>query len=226
MPLKKFVHFNFASYKMKWEVAQKLERIWWKRYLKNKNVTTYLQWKRSYWQSFIEDHIPHIGSSCLDLGCGPAGIFTVIGDNKVTAVDPLIEEYEYSLKHFSREMYPDIRFITSKMESFSDSKTYDTIFCLNAINHVDDLYASIENIAAYMHDDSSAYVSTDAHRFGFFQQIFKWIPADALHPHQYTSDQYKYIFNQCGLEVIQEKCVKRGRIFDYVLFTLKKNRPN
>ncbi len=38
----------------KWRLAQHLEIRWWKNYLKSKDKDTYYQWKRSYWNDFIQ----------------------------------------------------------------------------------------------------------------------------------------------------------------------------
>ena len=187
---------------------------------------SYLAWKKSYWSDFIQTNQCKIGDHCLDLGCGPAGIFTVLTNKQVTAVDPLLDEYQQSLAHFDRQMYPSTMFIKSKMECLNVDCDYDTIFCLNALNHVDNLEDAIMSMANVMHGKTQAYVSIDVHRAKYLQQVFKWIPADALHPHQLTSDQYKALFLDAGLVVKSTNLIKRGRIFDYVLFTIKKNRPS
>ena len=40
---------------IKWRLAQKLERLWWKRYLKDRSVEDYLNWKKKYWRSFLKE---------------------------------------------------------------------------------------------------------------------------------------------------------------------------
>ena len=36
---------------MKWKLAQFLELIWWKRYLRKKKVSEYVVWKKEYWNN-------------------------------------------------------------------------------------------------------------------------------------------------------------------------------
>ena len=43
------------------------------------------------WTNFLADTgytIP-VNSICLDAGCGPAGIFTILNEQQVTALDPV-----------------------------------------------------------------------------------------------------------------------------------------
>ena len=83
---------------LKWSLAQKLELIWWKRYLKKQNIKDYLEWKKNYWSVFIDEiSWGYSIKKCdriLDVGCGPAGIFTILPQKQTTALDPLLEKYE------------------------------------------------------------------------------------------------------------------------------------
>ncbi|MEO6151222.1 MAG: hypothetical protein ABIP28_13720, partial [Mucilaginibacter sp.] len=95
---------------LRWRVAQLFEARWWKKYLAHKDVTTYLKWKRGYWQNVLERIGKNLnmqpGQHILDAGCGPAGIFIILDEYKVTAVDPLLDTYSATLPHFKPGMYP------------------------------------------------------------------------------------------------------------------------
>lgn len=71
---------------LKWRLAQTLEKVWWKRYLSDKNPNDYLIWKTQYWKTFFKPYvnlIPIKNSSLIaDIGCGPAGIFTIFNLRK------------------------------------------------------------------------------------------------------------------------------------------------
>ncbi len=105
---------------MKWKLAQFLELIWWKRYLRKKKVSEYVVWKKEYWNNFmiktgVEKYIKE-DSAVLDIGCGPAGIYICLGEQQVVAVDPLINNYESNLKHFSKSSYPNVSFVSRSFE--------------------------------------------------------------------------------------------------------------
>ena len=130
---------------LRWKIAQAAEIRWWQRYLKNKNTSDYATWKKAYWTKLLSE----IGLSALlnpntaaqkilDAGCGPAGIFMVLTpQHQVTALDPLLNDYEKKLAHFKQIFYPDVTFVSKSLESFdAEKQNFDTVFCLNAINHV------------------------------------------------------------------------------------------
>jgi 2-polyprenyl-3-methyl-5-hydroxy-6-metoxy-1,4-benzoquinol methylase len=137
--------------RLSWKIAQTAERKWWQIYLKNKDVASYHTWKLAYWKDLLATLSDRLTlnpeAKILDAGCGPAGIFMAFPDNEVTAFDPLIDQYEADLPHFKRTLYPNVRFVTAQIENFDDGEKYDTIFCMNAINHVADIRKSYGNLA-------------------------------------------------------------------------------
>jgi len=112
---------------LKWKIAQFAEIRWWKNYLKNQTVEDYLVYKKDYWVKFIDkipaQYRPNKGDNILDAGCGPAGVFIVMEEHQVTAVDPLLEQYESNLSHFSRARYPNTQFHTSTLEGYTPKNT-------------------------------------------------------------------------------------------------------
>ena len=112
----------------RWKIAQWFELHWWKNYLRGKNKVEYLKWKKNYWQNILfkisevlkTSEISTSKTIC-DLGCGPAGVFIALPENKVTAVDPLIDEYEKQTPFFSKSDYPNVTFVKSTLEEFEVS---------------------------------------------------------------------------------------------------------
>lgn len=203
---------------LRWKIAQFFEILWWKRYLKNRNPEEYLVWKRKYWNDLL-DKIgarPDIQKSVsiMDSGCGPAGVFIVLDDKEVHAVDPLLDEYDKSLEQFSYANYQAINFYTCSFESYNGPKV-DLIFCFNAVNHFRDLAKSIQLLRDCLNESGVLYISVDAHRFSLLQFIFNLIPGDILHPHQLTLGQYINRIEQVGLKVTETTLLKRESIFDY-----------
>lgn len=209
--------------KLRWKIAQAFEIRWWKNYLKKKDKGEYLAWKKSYWTTFLKDcalEVPN-GATCLDAGCGPAGIFTILEQQKVDAIDPLLDSYQQNLPHFNPKDYPWIQFINAPLESFKPSTPYDIVFCLNAINHVSDLDACWEALFAATKKGGLLVVSIDAHNHSFFKKLFRAIPGDILHPHQYDLKEYQEMLTKRGGTIIKIVHKDKAFFFDYYVLVVK-----
>lgn len=209
---------------IRWRVAQFLEVKWWKNYLSDKEPEAYLKWKKNYWLQLIEElnalDIPQ-NSTVLDAGCGPAGVFIALDDCQVKAVDPLLGAYK-ELPHFTPDKYPNVRFETNAIESLSDQEKFDVVFCLNAINHVSDIHLAYDRLCGAVKDGGLLIVSIDAHRLDFMKRIFKALPGDVLHPHQYNLQEYEAFLHQRGFKIEQTLLKTPGRIFDYYVQVARK----
>ncbi|WP_170110529.1 class I SAM-dependent methyltransferase [Flavilitoribacter nigricans] len=200
-------------------MAQAAEIRWWRSYLSGKTPEDYLRDKKAYWRRVMREAeiVLPPGAGVLDAGCGPAGIFTVLDGQEVDAVDPLLERYAEELPHFNPADYPRVDFITESLENYRAAAPYDYIFCLNAINHVADIDRAMDRLVESMSADGTLWISIDAHRHPGLQWIFRKIPADILHPHQYTLAGYEELLTARGLQVFGRYKLKPGRIFDYYL---------
>lgn len=219
---------SILSKNTKWHLAQRLEKRWWQRYLKKKEVSDYLKWKKNYWKQFLEtiEVLPTaIKGRVLDAGCGPAGIFCYLADLgiNIDAVDPLLENYK-ALSHFDPKWYPTVQFATEKLEEYQSSP-YPLVFCLNALNHVEDIQKSIARLFELTREGGQCIISIDTHRSKALQKVFKWIPGDVLHPHQNTLPQYEELTTNEGFTVLRKHRIKTGRIFDYWVLVCQKESP-
>lgn len=209
----------------RWQFAQKLEIQWWKRYLSEKNPAEYLVWKKEYWQNLLSEinlaHLSHSQLSILDAGCGPAGIFISLESNKVKAIDPLLDAYK-ELEHFQPQNYPNTLFQALALEAMEDVEMYDCIFCLNAINHVADIEICYDNLYRALKPGGILVVSIDAHNSSLLKKIFKAIPGDALHPHQFDLKEYEQFLTTRNLQITQTLLKDAGRIFNYYVQVAKK----
>lgn len=213
---------------LRWKIAQFFEQLWWKRYLSNKPKHEYLQWKQAYWQQFIKqlkNNIPHLFSAnklqILDAGCGPAGIFTILQHHHITAIDPLLSSYE-THSYFSRNDYAEVNFIETTLEKFQAKENFDVVFCLNAINHVQDIQACIKNLHASLKPNGYLVLSVDTHRSKFLKNIFQLIPGDILHPHQYSLDDYLNLLKSNHFRIETTKTIKQESIFNYEVIVAQK----
>jgi SAM-dependent methyltransferase len=233
----------------RWKIAQAAEIRWWQGYLKNKPTTDYAVWKTKYWQDLLTeiglDAVYHSelkiknselkmaetpkkavyteGSRILDAGCGPAGIFMIFKNQEVDALDPLLDEYEAKLPHFRRKNYPNVQFFSQPLESFSDKKSvYDTVFCLNAINHVADLQRAFDVLVDATKSGGTLVVSIDAHNYGFLKTIFQALPGDVLHPHQFNLAEYSAMLTSRGCRIERTILKKAEFIFNYYVLVATK----
>jgi 2-polyprenyl-6-hydroxyphenyl methylase/3-demethylubiquinone-9 3-methyltransferase len=211
---------------IKWKIAQFAEIRWWKNYLKHQTVADYLRYKRQYWHDFLHKIDPHFSlpaqARVLDAGCGPAGIFIVFDRQQVTAVDPLLGHYERELPHFSPAQYPYAHFVESPLEAFMPDAPFAHVFCLNAINHVSDLAGALDRLAACVAPGGTLYLSIDAHNHDWLKWIFRALPFDILHPHQYSLREYAGMLEERGMKIAQEIRYSKHPIFDYYLLVARK----
>ncbi len=213
--------------KIKWKIAQKLEIKWWQRYLKNKDIDAYLKWKFNYWQDIIDSIkkivVFPISKTILDAGCGPAGIFMILDGNKVDAIDPLLNKYEH-LAHITKENSTWTNFQNQSIEKLSSTEKYDIIFCINAINHVENIELCYDNLVRALKPDGFIIISTDAHRYTFLKKIFQLIPGDMLHPYQFNLKEYNIFLEKRDVKIITDILIKEEIIFNYYITIAKKTK--
>jgi 2-polyprenyl-3-methyl-5-hydroxy-6-metoxy-1,4-benzoquinol methylase len=209
------------SGKWRWNTAQFAERKWWQNYLKNKDVNEYLQWKKNYWQHLLNQCLKYITinqhDAILDAGCGPAGMFMLFPEKRTVAFDPLIDTYELDLPHFKKSMYPSTKFIKSGLEDFSYPTKFNVIFCMNAINHVHDIQLSYDNLFAHAEQGAYVIITIDAHNHSFFKHLFRLLPGDILHPHQYDLSEYQQLMTNRGCEIVESIHLKHEFFFDHYM---------
>ncbi len=210
--------------RLRWKIAQAAEIRWWQNYLKKKPKADYLEWKKDYWTTLFNE--TEVGlqpaDRILDAGCGPAGIFMIFNEHQVDAVDPLLDEYESKLSHFKPADYPNVNFVSSPLEKFELQQPYDTVWCLNAINHVSDLGLCFDVLSASVRRGGTLVCSIDAHNHSFFKHLFRLLPGDVLHPHQYDLEEYQKMLTDRGFTI--EKTIKKDHqfFFDYYILVAKK----
>lgn len=193
--------------------------------MKNKNPGEYLTWKLSYWNELLNSISKYIpipkDKFVLDAGCGPAGIFMALGNNAVTAIDPLLNKYK-ELIHFDETKYPFVAFQQCTIEELDEKDKFDYIFCINAINHVNDLNLSYDKLISTLKPNGYLIISTDAHRSSFLKKIFQWLPGDMLHPHQYSMEEYDAFLKERRMKIIKNMLYKEELIFDYIITIAQK----
>jgi 2-polyprenyl-6-hydroxyphenyl methylase/3-demethylubiquinone-9 3-methyltransferase len=160
--------------------------------------------------------------SILDAGCGPAGMFMIFDKNNTTAFDPLIDTYENDLPHFKKNDYPSVTFINKGLEDISIHEKFDKIFCMNAINHVHDIELSYDNLIHLAKAEAHIIVTIDAHNHSFFKKLFRLLPGDILHPHQYDLKEYEDFLTSRNCDLVQSIHLKHEFFFDHYMLIAKK----
>ncbi len=215
---------------VRWKVAQFAEIRWWKKYLGPKDLSAYLSWKKNYWIELLEQILPHLkleaGERVLDAGCGPAGINMVLTNHSVDAIDPLLDSYKEKLQMPKESAFPHVNFKNIALENVEEKDTYQAVFCLNVINHVANIKASLLNIIRAIKPGGSLVLTVDAHNWQLFRILFGLIPGDILHPHQYKLDEYKQLVENRGCVITYTKLVKREFIFSYYLLIAERKPKN
>lgn len=209
----------------KWNIAQRFELRWWKNYLGKKDRQHYLQWKANYWDRLLFDIEKYVDipehSTILDAGCGPAGIFICLKGNQVDAIDPLLDKYiENDL--LETDSFPWVQFSKLSLEELNSKEKYDYIFCLNAINHVQDINKAYDGLIAALKPGGTLIISTDAHHNHFLKKIFQWIPADLLHPVQLSIEEYTNHLLNREMTDVKNILYKKDGIFHYYITIAKK----
>lgn len=212
------------TYSWRWRLAQFLELRWWRRYLRKLDWNEYVEAKRRHWRKvLVQLDLSLKGSEhVLEAGCGPAGIFTILQQQQVDAIDPLIRNYEEKLPDFSVQQFPYVHFQPIMLEQLTATATYDLVFCFNAINHVDHLEQAVQSLAQSLKPGGTMVISIDVHRHAFLKFIFRLIPGDVLHPQQDSLADYVVLLEKQGLKIEKTQVLKRGWIFNYVAIKAKK----
>lgn len=121
----------------KWLKAQNGELDCWIN-VKNKILTSdYLEAKKRYYNellSIIKNFIKK-SRSFLDIGCGPSGIFISLlnKDFRRVGIDSLMNDY---LKNFPYLSQLGVNWINNSFEGEYFTEKFDTIFILNALDHM------------------------------------------------------------------------------------------
>jgi 2-polyprenyl-3-methyl-5-hydroxy-6-metoxy-1,4-benzoquinol methylase len=211
---------------LRWRIAQYFELRWWKNYLHKKDTETYLQQKHKYWMriyNMVSQHLKINNThKILDLGCGPSGIYMLFPKNEVTAVDPLINAYENKLQVFSKSLYPNTTFINTTIEAFKNIYQYDIVFCMNAINHVSDITLAYQKLKSCTKQHGKMLVSIDAHNHSIFRFLFRLMPGDILHPHQYNLNEYQQFAETHNFKILDTLLIKKGFFFNHYMMLTEK----
>ena len=144
---------------------QQHELRWWA----DNNYTPWGEWM----QYFTKIHLylrPF--ASVADVGCGPVPIFCsdVIEYEDAIAIDPLMHQYLTIEKY--KQYHKDKEFGCFARIEDVGGEMFDGVFCLNAIDHVQDPNAFLAELHRILEPGGRMYICVDVEK-----------PPDPLHPH-------------------------------------------
>ncbi len=207
----------------KWQLAQSLEKRWWKQYLGGKNPEEYLHWKRAYWEGVwqMTGWEQPRDLQVVDAGCGPAGIFIWLQACEVFAFDPLLDAYQAFAPTLQAEEFPWVRFRQTSLEEMGpgDGLEFDLVCCTNALNHVRSLEKATENLVRMGRKRSRFLLTLDVHRTRLGKWMLQSIPLDVLHPQQGRLEDYLSLLESRKLESLRVEVIRPGKGFDHALIT-------
>jgi SAM-dependent methyltransferase len=211
---------------LRWRIAQYFEVRWWKNYLAPKDWDVYLNWKKGYWQGILNTISPVVtistDTTLADIGCGPAGVFIAFPKQKVLALDPLLEQYEANIPAFKRNSFANVQFLAQPFETYEAKSQQDVVFCMNAINHFQDLKGSFKRLQAMVAPKGYLVITIDGHRFSFFRWLFSRVPLDILHPHQYYLTEYERMVDNKEFDLVLTHLQKKEPLFNHYLLVFKR----
>ena len=93
---------------------------------------------------------------------------------------------------------------------------------MNAINHVHAIDKAFDVVVNSAQQNSTIVVSIDAHNFSFFKFLFRLIPGDILHPHQYDLKEYCRFLESRNCKIEQAVCIKQEFFFNHYVLVARK----
>jgi 2-polyprenyl-6-hydroxyphenyl methylase/3-demethylubiquinone-9 3-methyltransferase len=116
--------------------------------------------------------LPLAGLSVLDIGCG-GGLATVsmarLG-SMATGIDPSIKAVDNANAKATSLKLTNIEYICTTLEDFKTIDKFDVVLCLDVLEHVSDLGATVSTIARSLKPGGAVIISTINKTFQAFLQ--------------------------------------------------------
>jgi SAM-dependent methyltransferase len=191
-----------------WTEAQERERAFWERIYveKRDDIRSYQPIDRDIaidftTKTFRRHHLSLSavdGKTVADIGCGPYGVLYGILQSRsqfarppvLIGVDPLMEFYITKIGLLRRE--DDVELHQGRAEALPIADaSCDFVFCVNALDHVDDPVRSIEDLHRITRPGGLCAVSlhTVTRLFSPVHPILKYV--DSNHPHHFTVERIR-----------------------------------
>jgi SAM-dependent methyltransferase len=149
---------------------------------------------------------PHVGDRVLEIGAGIGNMSVNLMPRSIywaTDVNPAYLNYLESLR--ATRPYMNVSYIDGASgESFPKDQNFDTVVCLNVIEHVPDDVGALRNIHNVLGDGGTAIILVP-----FGPKLFGSLDEVLGHCRRYTEEQIVSAAQQAGFQV--EKVLKFNR---------------
>jgi ubiquinone/menaquinone biosynthesis C-methylase UbiE len=169
----------------RWRAVQRLEVDFWSRWTtlapyRNLDIPEY--WRQEV-ARFGETWGCFRGLRVLDVGCGPFGLIHFVDQAaERIRIDPLLTRYGQKLPLGDPQLS-----ISAMAESLPlAAGSIDVAICFNALDHMLDPEAALDEIARVLRPDGTALFMI--HTFAAWLRPLFWI--DRMHPHHYTAKSF------------------------------------
>jgi glycosyltransferase involved in cell wall biosynthesis len=149
---------------------------------------------------------PHVGDRVLEIGAGIGNMSVNLMPRSIywaTDVNPAYLNYLESLR--ATRPYMNVSYIDGASgDSFPKDQNFDTVVCLNVIEHVPDDVGALRNIHHALADGGTAIILVP-----FGPKLFGSLDEVLGHYRRYTEEQLASVAQQAGFQV--EKILKFNR---------------
>jgi 2-polyprenyl-3-methyl-5-hydroxy-6-metoxy-1,4-benzoquinol methylase len=140
-----------------------------------------------------------IRGEILEIGCG-VGNFTktLLKFGKVTAID-INESYVERTKKVAEGANVGFGDVEKNKFFFKDKK-FDTIICINVLEHIKDDLKAIQNLKNLLKEGGKLIIIVPSHQF-----LYGAIDESISHFRRYNKNDLSKIFNTLGLQILKNK---------------------
>lgn len=176
-----------------WQQAQSEELNCWVQISHKLDSPQYIEYKKVYWQRILAKagQTPEdlVTKSVIEVGAGPSGIFLLFPHKSdFTSLDPLNASYLELAPH----LYHQQTIVTSPLEKYTPTRSFDLVFAINCIDHSDDIDLFVEKLAALCGEAGKAVVAVNCHQNRWSEWIWQRFQAvlEPHHPYHFTEANY------------------------------------
>ena len=153
----------------------------------------------------------------MDIGGKGTTIFLALRDGERYAVDPVYRDL-FQVHPFLRELkeYQGVNFLAAAVEDTTIDQPFDTIFCINALDHVAEVDAIIAKMEELLAPSGTLVLVVDCYADRAVRNLIRWFDVDLPHPHHFLAEDILSLFSRFQLRKQDPLCFRlflTGRLF-------------
>jgi SAM-dependent methyltransferase len=153
----------------------------------------------------------------MDIGGKGTTIFLALRDGERYAVDPVYRDL-FQVHPFLKELkeYQGVNFLAAPVEDITIDQPFDTIFCINVLDHMAELDTIIAKIEELLAPSGTLVLVIDCYADRAVRNLIRWFDVDLPHPHHFLAEDILRLFSRLELRK-QDPAIFRlfltGRLF-------------